>query len=143
MGKILSRRGRSAILAAVCFLFAVLMAGCGSDSQTDDKVRDLEFTVVGQNEIPQELLEIIEQKKREPFRLTYTSGQDLYIAAGYGEQKTGGYSISVPELYLTENSITIKTELKGPEKSEQTGAEPSYPFVVVKMELMEEPVVFK
>lgn len=143
MGKILSRRGRSAILAAVCFLFAVLMAGCGGDSQADDKVRDLEFTVVGQNEIPQELLEIIEQKKREPFRLTYTSGQDLYIAAGYGEQKTGGYSISVPELYLTENSITIKTELIGPEKSEQTGAEPSYPFVVVKMELMEEPVVFK
>lgn len=143
MGKILNGKGRSAILAAVFFLFAVLMAGCGGDKKADDKVRDLEFTVVGQNEIPQELLEIIEQKKREPFRLTYTSGQDLYIAAGYGEQKTGGYSISVPELFLTENSITIKTELKGPEKSEQTGAEPSFPFVVVKMELMEEPVVFK
>ena len=27
---------------------------------------DLEFTVVGQNEVPQELQEIIEQKKKEP-----------------------------------------------------------------------------
>lgn len=142
MGKILSGKWKSAVIASVLFLLAVLMAGCGGD-KTDDKVRDLEFTVVGQNEIPQELQQIIEQKKREPFRLTYTSGQDLYIAAGYGEQKTGGYSIQVPELYLTENSITIKTELKGPEKNEQTGQESSYPFVVVKMELMEEPVVFK
>lgn len=98
---------------------------------------------MGQNEVPQELQEIIEQKKKEPFRLTYSGGEDLYIAAGYGEQKTGGYSIAVPELYLTENSITIRTELKGPEKQEQTGSECSYPFIVVKMPFMEEPVVFK
>ena len=56
----------------------------------------------------------------------------MYIAAGYGEQKTGGYSIAVPELYLTENSITIRTELKGPEKQEQTGSECSYACIVVK-----------
>lgn len=132
-----------AFLAAVLLVFSVLMTGCGRKEQAEDKVRDLEFTVVGQNEIPQELQEIIEQKKREPFRLTYTSAQDLYIAAGYGEQKTGGYSITVPELYLTENSIIIRTELQGPEKEEQTGSEPSYPYIVVKTEFMEEPVVFK
>ena len=142
MGKILSGKRQGVILAAALFLSAVLMAGCGGEKE-EAKVRDLEFTVVGQNEVPQELQEIIEQKKKEPFRLTYSGGEDLYIAAGYGEQKTGGYSIAVPELYLTENSITIRTELKGPEKQEQTGSECSYPFIVVKMPFMEEPVVFK
>lgn len=142
MGIILSGKRYGVVLAAALFLSAVLMAGCGGEKE-EAKVQDLEFTVVGQNEIPQELMDIIEQKKKEPFRLTYSSGGDLYIAAGYGEQKSGGYSIAVPELYLTENSITIRTELKGPEKQEQTGMEASFPFIVVKMPFMEQPVVFK
>jgi len=143
MEMIQKRKWCFAFFTSLILMASVLLAGCGGKEQAEDKVRDLEFTVVGQNEIPQELQEIIGQKKKESFRLTYTSGEDLYIAAGYGEQKTGGYSISVPELYLTENSIVIKTELQGPGKEEQTGAEPSYPFIVVKTEFMEEPVVFK
>lgn len=131
------------IIAAVCLVAAAALSGCGGEKGDESKVRDLDFTVVGQNEVPQELMEIIGQKKTESFRLTFSSGEDLYIAAGYGEQKTGGYSISVPELYLTDNSIVIKTELKGPEKGEQTGPDCSYPFIVIKTAFREEPVVFK
>ena len=52
----------------------------------------------------------------QPFKLTYTDDKNLYIAVGYGAQPTGGYSISIRELYLTENSIVLATELMGPEK---------------------------
>ncbi len=136
------------LVAAFCLILSSAaavgtVAGCGSSETAEEKVRDLEFTVATPEEIPAELSEIIGQKKREPFRLTYTSGQELYIAAGYGEQKTGGYSISVPELYLTDNSITIKTELIGPGKEEQGAMEPSWPYIVIKTELIEKPVVFK
>ena len=65
----------------------------------------------------------------------------MYIAAGYGEHGRLQYSRS--GTLPAENSITIRTELKGPEKQEQTGSECSYPFIVVKMPFMEEPVVFK
>ena len=88
--------------------------------------------MIGQNEIPQELADMIGQKKNEEFKLTYTDGADLYIAVGYGEQPTGGYSITVPEFYLTENSIVIKTELQGPESTEQAGNSPSFPYIVIK-----------
>ena len=115
---------------------------CGGEKQAE-KLRDLEFAVIGPDETPQELAQIIEEKKNDSFRLTYTSGNDLYIAAGYGKQETGGYSITVPELYLTDNSIIVKTELKGPERSEPTGEEPSYPYIVLRTELLEEPVVFQ
>ena len=135
---------------AVCFCLilasavtAVSMVGCGSSETSEEKIRDLEFTVATPAEIPAELQKIIDQKKKEAFRLTYTSGQELYIASGYGEQKTGGYSISVPELYLTDNSITIKTELIGPGKEEQGAAEPSWPYIVVSTEFIDRPVVFK
>ena len=62
------------------------------------KVKDLEFAVVGEPEIPQELKQIIAQKQTAPFKLTYSDEQNLYIAVGYGVQPTGGYSISVNEL---------------------------------------------
>ena len=62
---------------------------------------------------------------------------------GYGEQETGGYSISVRELYLTENAIVADTELLGPQNLEQTGAEKSYPYIVIKTEYLEEPIIFQ
>lgn len=132
-----------AVWAAGLLLSCVCLLGGCSDKGAEEKVKDLEFTVVGQNEIPRELMDMIEQKKAEEFRLTYTSGEDLYIAVGYGEQQTGGFSISVPEFYLTENSMVIKTELQGPEQGSQQAASPSYPFIVIKTKFIEEPVVFQ
>jgi len=132
-----------AALAAGFLLSGICLLGGCSGKAAEEKVKDLEFTGVGQNEIPMELMDMIEQKKTGEFRLTYTSGEDLYIAVGYGEQQTGGFSISVPEFYLTDNSIIIKTELQGPEQGTQQGASPSYPFIVVKTEFIEEPVVFQ
>ena len=78
-----------------------------------------------------------------PFKLTYTDDQNLYRVVGYGEQETGGCSISVKELYLTENAIVADTELLGPESAEQAGTEKSYPYIVVKTEYLEEPVIFQ
>ena len=79
----------------------------------------------------------------QPFKLTYTDDKNLYIAVGYGAQPTGGYSISIRELYLTENSIVLATELMGPEKGEDPGTEKSFPYIVLRTELLEEPVIFK
>ncbi len=134
---------RGLLAAAVCLLLALFACGCFGKEGTEEKTEDLEFTVVGDAEIPQELRGMIEEKKEEPFRLTYSSGGDLYIASGYGKQESGGYSISVLECYLTENSIVVKTELKGPQDGEQTGTQPSYPFLVIRTELIEKPVVFQ
>ena len=119
------------------------MTGCSVEKENQDKVRDLEFTVVGEADLPEELKNLVMEKKAAPFKLTYSNDQGLYIVVGYGEQATGGYSISVNELYLTENSIVIDTELKGPEKGEDVGAEKSYPYIVAKTEYLENPVIFQ
>lgn len=125
----------------VAWVFIVrCLGGCGADTADKGKVRDLEFTVVGDGEIPEELRNTIEQKKASPFKLTYSDDQGLYIVTGYGEQESGGYSIVVEELYLTENSIVFDTELRGPESA---GSEKSYPYIVVKTEVLENPVVFQ
>lgn len=131
-----------ACLLLWAFLVRVL-TGCSVEKENQDKVRDLEFTVVGEADLPEELKNLVMEKKAAPFKLTYSNDQGLYIVVGYGEQATGGYSISVNELYLTENSIVIDTELKGPEKGEDVGAEKSYPYIVAKTEYLENPVIFQ
>lgn len=132
--------------AAMIFTCAAAIAGlsgCSSSKDDGKKVRDLEFSVIGEPDIPQELKQIISEKQTSPFKLTYSDDKNLYITVGYGEQPTGGFSISVNELYLTENSIVIDTELKGPEKGEPTGPEKSYPYIVIRTEYLENPVVFQ
>lgn len=131
------------LAAALAASFAAGLSGCSVSREDKDKMRDLEFQVAAQGELPQELSKLIAQKVSQPFKLTYTDSQNLYIAVGYGAQPTGGYSISVKELYLTENSIILQTELMGPEKGEDLGTEQSFPYIVLRTELLEEPVVFQ
>ena len=67
----------------------------------------------------------------------------LYLCIGYGEQATGGYSISVNELYLSENAIYFDTNLIGPDPSETVAETVSCPYLVVKTEYLDKPVVFQ
>lgn len=122
---------------------ALALAGCKVEKVQEDKVRDLEYTVIGEADAPQELRQILAEKRQQPFKLTYSTDDNLYIVIGYGPQDTGGFSIAVKELYLTENSIVIDTELLGPEKGEAAAPETSYPCIIVMTEYLENPVIFQ
>lgn len=122
---------------------ALCICGCAAQEDTEAKLRDLEFTVVAEEEQPEALVEVMEQKKTSPFQISYTLGEDLYLAIGYGEQQTGGYSISVDELYETENHIVVDTTLIGPAADEQVVQSITYPYVVIKTELIDKDVDFR
>ena len=122
---------------------AVLVTGCTLLSEEKIKLRDLEFTVLGEEKIPDQLKTIIEEKKKTPFQITYTDNAYLYICIGYGAQETGGYSIAVNELYLTDTNICVSTSLLGPEAAEKSNKTPSYPYIVIKTELLEQTVTFE
>lgn len=123
-------------------IFSMLAGGCIIQQGTQ-KVQDLEFTVTQAQELPAALTEQLESKKEENFCVTYSDNQYLYIARGYGVQETGGYCISIDECYLTENAVCVKTTLHGPQVGEEVVKSPSYPYVVIKLELRSEPVIFQ
>lgn len=127
-------------ILAVCM---VLLGGCTLLSEEKIKLRDLDFTVLGEEKIPEQLMTIIEERKKEPFQVTYTDNANLYICIGYGEQETGGYSIAVNELYLTDSNIVVSATLLGPEPTEQENRTPSYPYIVIKTEYLEQTVTFE
>ena len=133
------------ILAAVI----ACLTGCsGKTKDGNEKIKDIEFTVLGEENVPEELKQIIEEKKEKEFNVTYQDGDFLYICIGYGKQETGGYSITVNEMYLTANAIYVDTNLIGPDPEnrelyhaqEKDGA--SYPYVVLKMQYLDKSVVF-
>ncbi len=131
------------LIALACFAAAFTIGGCSVSQAGGEKVKDLEFSVISREETPQELKDMIASKESSAFKMTYSDSQDLYIAVGYGEQEGGGYSIRVNELYLTGNAIVLDTELLGPEKGEQAGEEASWPYIVLRTEYSELPVIFQ
>ncbi len=125
----------------VCVLCASVIA-CGAKQDPMEKVKDLDFTVIAEDKLPEELLSMIEEKKASPFKITFQDQGFLYIGVGYGEQETAGYSIAVNELYETGNAVYIDTNLIGPGPEEKGKLTPTYPYVVIKTENVNKSVVF-
>lgn len=121
----------------------IVLSGCTIKDGSDMRLRDVEFTVLAEDEIPPEFLDFIIGKQSDPFKLTYTTDQYLYIAAGYGKQETGGYSIAVKDCYMTENALVFDTELIGPSTSEDSIPGASYPYIVIKTERTDATVIFQ
>ena len=134
-------RGKWIVLAVNLMLG--IYGGCGLEKTDEKKLEDLTYTILEEKEIPQEFLAVIEEKKEQMFKLTYTDEESLYIAVGYGVQQTGGYSISVNQCYLTQNAVYFDTTLIGPSKGEQVNEAKSYPYLVIKTKYSEKNVVFQ
>lgn len=130
-------------LLTLLLLTSILLSGCGIGTGENTRLRDLEFTVVSEERLPEELKGLIDERKNAEFKVTYSDNEYLYICVGYGKQQTGGYSIAVNDLYLTDTSICISTSLLGPGPEDRTGNAPSYPYIVVKTEYLDKPVVFE
>ncbi len=131
-------------------VFSILLAvifccffGCSSKKLSAEKIRDISFTVLDEDQIPEELETMISKKEDKYFKYTYADQGELFIAVGYGEQPTSGYSIEVKELYETKNAIYIHTNLIGPTKDEKIVERVTYPYIVVKLEYVDKNVVFE
>ncbi len=117
--------------------------GCSAEKLSTDKLRDIDFTVVEKENIPEELEAMIAEKETQVFKLTYADQGALYVAEGYGEQSTSGYSIEVKDCYETENAVYVRTNLMGPAKDEQIVETETYPYIVIKMEFIDKNIVFE
>lgn len=132
-------RWRSTILLLGVFIFALW--GCGK-TETEQEKKPLDYTVTSEERLPEELKNLINDKKEEPFKMTYQDGAYLYVCQGYGTQSTGGYSIQVKDVYRTENAIYFASTLVGPSGNEPQPEAASYPYIVIKLEYTDMTVVF-
>ncbi|MBO5347963.1 MAG: protease complex subunit PrcB family protein [Lachnospiraceae bacterium] len=136
-----------------CFVLTLMMVlglvGCdmgikiGDANQgAGDKVRDLEYTILSEERMPKELVSLLEERQEEPFEMTYSDKEYLYICIGYGRQEYSGHSIVVNGLFLGENGILVDTSLIGPEAGKEKINTVQFPIIVLKTELIEDVPLF-
>lgn len=134
---------RMKLLGGMAIVVSCLgVAGCSVEKVEAEKVRDVEFTVVDREDVPEELLGEIEEAKEEEMKLSYGDDGYLYVVRGYGCRETTGYSVEATECYETKDSVRVKTRLLGPGKEEKILDRETYPYVVIKMEYVDKPVVY-
>ena len=129
-------------LLLVAVLAVMLIAGCEKETKSTERGKDWDYTVVAVRDCPEDFLKELEEKKVNAFQMTYMDGEYLYIALGYGEQATGGFSIAVRGLYESGDKLSFETGLMGPGKDEVVKEKPSYPYVIVKTEKTDREVLF-
>lgn len=129
------------ILLSLTFLLS--LSACSVERLSTEKIREIDFTVIEEKNIPEELQVMISEKENTPFKMTYADQGELFVAQGYGAQQTSGYSIEVKECFETENAIYVHTNLIGPSKEEKIVETETYPYIVIKMEFIDKNVVFQ
>ena len=98
--------------------------------------------MLSKEDIPEELQKVIEEHKTQEITMSYQAGDALYIVRGYGQQETGGYSISVEACVLADDGIHVLFQLHGPAADETIVKEPSWPCVVLKLPYREGEIFF-
>ena len=129
---------KAAVFGAVLICaaaFTAALTGCVSTQAETEKIRDMKYEVIEEEDIPQSLREMIKGGEKKPFRITYSDQGFLYIAQGYEVQPTTGYSV--------EAAVCIKTTLIGPKKGEEKEKAETYPYIVVQTEDVKKDVLFK
>lgn len=129
------------IILSVCILLYI--SGCSAVKTSSDKDNDVQYTVVSGSEVPKELLQFIEENKNTRMKLTYTEQGLEYLIIGYGVQSNSGYSVEVLELYETENTIVVRTNLLGPSPDEEIEECDTFPYIVILIEETEKPIMFE
>lgn len=142
----------------ILVLVALACVSSGCRKQEARERQDLDFTVCTETELPDDLRQIIEEKKLHAFQMSYTTKDHLYIVVGYGEHDRTNLCVVVEELYKTDRAIYIKTDLKTEAEMEgdisgvasgtdsntpdgQTGTSSMYPYIVIRLPRLELPVL--
>ena len=128
------RMNRSMVLLLLIVVLAGSIWGCGRMRQKKEKEHGVEYTVLGEDQIPDEIRKVVDVKKQEEFQMTYQEEDMLYLLQGYGIQSSGGYSIRV--------ELHVKTKLIGPRGKDGGTEGISCPYLVIKVENRHKKVVF-
>ena len=123
-------------------LIVLILTACSVRKADDKKLRDVEFTVLDKDDVPEDFMAKIEEAKEGQVKLSYADRGYLYIARGYGQKETSGYSVEVRRCYETENEIHVETGLLGPGKEEKILKKKTCPYVVIKTEYTDKQIEF-
>lgn len=132
----------SGFLWLLCYMLVMGYVLTGCQKEMPEPV-EISYSVCESGQLPKELEDIIETKKGEPFRMCYQTRQYTYIVVGYGVQQRGGCEVVVEHLYEQDGTIYMETNLIGERGEKVRLDDVTYPYLAVRMEHMDAPVVYQ
>lgn len=138
------RSWRNVYRIIIALSLCLAMAGCGFGARGKDGERqEIAYTVCSDREIPDELRDIIEEKKVGSFKLSYVNNDAMYIAVGYGEHNRQNLRVTVEDIFMTSKGIFVETNLYTEDELMEEAGQPSmYPYIVIRCEKSELPIIF-
>lgn len=142
------------VLLVMLFVAAGPLCGCGILNLNKDnsenggaKTEAIDYVVCDEMMIPDELKEIINNKKSEAFSLSYEVNSYTYLAIGYGEMDRCDLSIIIEELKLKNENLYIETLLRRKYEADNLenvskGDTKTMPYIVIRCEIKDVPVIF-
>ncbi len=123
------------------FAVVFLTVSCGKEGE--ERVEAV-YDVCESWELPDELTQLIEEKKTEEFQLVYENSSYQYLAAGYGEQPEK-YVAAVKTLEETKDRIYADFILVSRENlGDRAAGEASLcPYIVLRLEKNGKTVLFQ
>lgn len=116
---------------AIVFTCAACSSSGGGKDEDEAAAPDLTYEIVTGDKIPQKLSEKILQEQKEKFGFSYRNGENLYIAFGFGEKPTGGYSIQIAAVKDMGSKVIVEAHLIAPQSGEVVPKTASYPYMVL------------
>lgn len=128
-------------LGLVFLVLAVVCVGVSGVFQGDKKV---EFTVLGDKEIPGEITsQVIPEYRQLERALACVVGDKIYVLASRGEKPTTGYELQIEKLSVNEKNgkttLTVYTKFKDPQPGTSLTQTASYPIQVAETNLTKLP----
>ena len=134
----------------------IFLGGCQVMEKKTTGGELLEYSIMDEKKVPEEMTERIAGMEEKPFQIMYVQGDRMYVGQGYGKQEMEGYAIRVNGCMEEKDVICVQTTLLGPgsDETEKEGEEmenicmregvfSQYPYVVLEMEKREKPVIFE
>ena len=138
----MKNKKQKGILAVFLLCVCFFISGCITRIEKEQKRKDLEYILIDQEHLPEEMIEVLGQLKKKAFHFVYSDQGKTYLAEGYGACPTTGYTIEVKELYETEHAVCLNTSLMGPATGEETKEITTFPYIVVEISETEKEVMF-
>lgn len=135
------RFGRLATVMLLAFLVALLSPGLSTSGAQAAEPDPVEWEHPEPGSLPQEVDQWVDSFKERQGLYRLDHDGITWVLVAWGAKPTGGYVVEVQEINRTESGVVLLTvELAAPKPGDIVTQAISYPYDLVKMEQVDEPL---
>lgn len=133
----------------LCLVLVFQCVGCREDIA--ERI-DVEYEICDYTMLPEELWEIIEEKKDEKICLSYNNNEYTYIVVGFGLRQYDNYVVELKDIFRTDQACYISCSLytsdflnasNAYEEKTAVYTEPSInPILILRCKKLNMPIVY-